>query len=68
MVMGLAGNAILPLIYGYFVDLSSARQAYWVLFPCYLFLIFYAFYGYRLKKWSKNKSIAINQESQAVKI
>lgn len=53
MVMGLAGNAILPLIYGYFVDLSSARQAYWVLFPCYLFLVFYAFYGYRLRKWTR---------------
>lgn len=53
MIMGLAGNAILPLIYGYFVDLSSAREAYWVLFPCYSFLIFYAFYGYRLRNWSK---------------
>lgn len=53
MIMGLAGNAILPLIYGYFADISNAREAYWVLFPCYLFLIFYAFYGYRLRKWSK---------------
>ncbi|HCN83087.1 MAG TPA: glucose/galactose MFS transporter, partial [Sphingobacteriaceae bacterium] len=53
MIMGLAGNAILPLIYGYFVDMSNAREAYWVLFPCYLFLIFYAFYGYRLRNWSK---------------
>lgn len=53
MIMGLAGNAILPLIYGYFVDMSSAREAYWVLFPCYLFLIFYAFYGYRLRSWAK---------------
>lgn len=52
MVMGLAGNAILPLIYGYFVDVSDARHAYWVLFPCYLYLIFYAFRGYRLRKWT----------------
>ncbi len=53
MVMGLAGNAILPLVYGYFVDMSSARQAYWVLFPCYMYLIFYAFRGYRLRKWTR---------------
>lgn len=53
MVMGLAGNAILPLIYGYLVDLSNAREAYWVLFPCYMFLVFYAFRGYSLRRWSK---------------
>jgi fucose permease len=52
MVMGLAGNAILPLIYGYFVDILDARNAYWVLMPCYLYLIFYAFRGYRLRKWT----------------
>lgn len=52
MVMGLAGNAILPLIYGLLVDMSNARDAYWVLFPCYMYLIFYAFRGYALRKWS----------------
>ncbi|MDP3469351.1 MAG: sugar MFS transporter [Daejeonella sp.] len=52
MVMGLAGNAILPLIYGYFVDIWDARSAYWVLFPCYAYLVFYAFRGYRLRKWT----------------
>ncbi len=51
MVMGLAGNAILPLLYGYFVDVWDARNAYWVLFPCYSYLVFYAFRGYRLRKW-----------------
>lgn len=51
MIMGLAGNAILPLIYGYFADLTDARQAYWVLFPCYMYLIFYAFRGYSLRRW-----------------
>ncbi|SKB31974.1 sugar MFS transporter [Daejeonella lutea] len=53
MVMGLAGNAILPLVYGYLVDISNAREAYWVLFPCYMYLIFYAFKGYALRSWSR---------------
>ncbi len=53
MIMGLAGNAILPLVYGYFADLTTAREAYWVLFPCYMYLIFYAFKGYALRSWSK---------------
>lgn len=51
MVMGLAGNALIPLVYGYFADLSSHRNAYAVLFPCYLFLVYYAFYGHKVKTW-----------------
>ncbi|RZK89691.1 MAG: glucose/galactose MFS transporter, partial [Pedobacter sp.] len=51
MIMGLCGNAIMPLVYGYFADTYSLKNAYWVLFPCYLYLIFYANYGYKLRKW-----------------
>lgn len=51
MIMGLCGNAILPLFYGYFVDHFDHRTAYWVLFPCYLYLIFYAVYGHKARKW-----------------
>lgn len=51
MIMGLCGNAIVPLFYGYLADQFNERQAYWVLFPCYLYLVFYAFYGYRLRRW-----------------
>jgi len=52
LVMGLSGNAILPLIYGYFADRYSLREGYIVLLPCYLFLCFYAFYGYRVRQWN----------------
>ena len=52
LVMGLCGNAILPLVYGYFADLFSVKQAYWVLVPCYLYLIFFAVYGYKIEAWS----------------
>ena len=51
MIMGLCGNAILPLFYGYFADLYNVRLAYWVLFPCYLYLVFYAFYGHQIRSW-----------------
>ena len=52
MIMGLCGNGILPLVYGHLADLHGTREAYWVLVPCYLYLVFYAFYGYGIKKWS----------------
>jgi FHS family L-fucose permease-like MFS transporter len=53
MIMGLCGNAIIPLLYGYFADRFNVREAYWVLFPCYLYLVFYAFYGHKIRRWSK---------------
>jgi FHS family L-fucose permease-like MFS transporter len=51
MIMGLCGNAILPLFYGYLADLYDERLAYWVLFPCYLYLLFYAAYGHKIRRW-----------------
>src|SRR5690606_15896379 len=51
MIMGLCGNAILPMVYGYFADKVGLQEAYWVLFPCYLYLIYYAMWGYKLRRW-----------------
>jgi glucose/galactose transporter len=51
MIMGLCGNAIMTLLYGYFADEYNVREAYWVLFPCYLYLVFYAFYGHKIRRW-----------------
>jgi len=51
LIMGLCGSAILPLIYGYFSDHYNPHTAYWVMMPCYLYLAFYAWHGYRLKSW-----------------
>ena len=52
MIMGLCGNAIMPLFYGHFADVYDERTAYWVLFPCYLYLMYYAVYGHRIRRWS----------------
>ncbi|RYD71215.1 MAG: glucose/galactose MFS transporter, partial [Verrucomicrobiaceae bacterium] len=51
MIMGLCGNAILPLVYGHFADAVGPRSAYAVLLPCYLFLVFYAFHGHKIRSW-----------------
>jgi FHS family L-fucose permease-like MFS transporter len=52
MIMGLCGNAIVPLFYGYFADLYNVRIAYAVLIPCYVYLMFYAFVGHKVRRWS----------------
>jgi len=51
MIMGLCGNAILPLLYGWLADKYNVRDAYWILFPCYVYLVFYAFHGHRIRRW-----------------
>ncbi|GEP96892.1 sugar MFS transporter [Chitinophaga cymbidii] len=56
LIMGLSGNAILPVIYGHFADLHGLREAYWVLVPCYLYLVYYAVYGHRVRHWSVKSS------------
>lgn len=51
LIMGLCGNAILPSIYGYYADRIGVHYAYWILLPCYLYLIYYAIYGHRVRRW-----------------
>lgn len=52
MVMGLCANAIVPLLYAWLVDATgSARTGYWVLIPCFLYMIFYAVRGYKIERW-----------------
>ena len=50
LIMAIAGGAIMPVIYGYFADLSSPQQAYWVVIPCYLFILFFATSGYKIRR------------------
>jgi glucose/galactose transporter len=55
LIMGLCGNAIMPLLYGYWADQHGLREAYVMLLPCYAYLIFYAFYGHKIKTWTYKK-------------
>lgn len=47
LIMAIAGGAILPLVYGYFADLFNPQQAYWVIIPCYAYILFFATSGYK---------------------
>lgn len=49
LIMSIAGGALLPLAYGRLADYFDPRQAYWILIPCYLFILYYAVYGYKAK-------------------
>ncbi|KKO46317.1 major facilitator transporter [Arsukibacterium ikkense] len=52
LIMGIAGGAILPMVYGYLAHSSGNSQfAYWMMLPCYAFILFYAFKGHALRRW-----------------
>lgn len=58
LIMGIAGGALIPLLYGFIVDKlvtaghvksMAATQGYWILIPCYLMIAYYAISGHKLK-------------------
>lgn len=49
MVMAISGAAVIPLLYGWIADLVSAKTAYWIVIPIYLYVLFYASYGHKVR-------------------
>lgn len=50
LVMGIAGGAVLPLIYGQLAESVGTTQAYWIALPCYLFILYYGVKGHKVGK------------------
>jgi FHS family L-fucose permease-like MFS transporter len=65
LIMAISGGAIIPPLYGKFVDANkadmlamglsekfatanAATEGYWILLPCYLFILFYALVGHKV--------------------
>ncbi len=51
LVMALCGNAVLSLLYGYVSDHIGLQASYWLLIPCFVYMVFYATYGFKIEKW-----------------
>jgi FHS family L-fucose permease-like MFS transporter len=51
LIMAIAGGALLPLVYIRLagMEVIGHQQAYWLMVPCYLFILFYSLKGYKLK-------------------
>src|SRR5690606_11427956 len=50
LVMGIAGGAVIPLLYGQVSHSIGPHQAYWIALPCYLFILYYAIAGHKAGK------------------
>ena len=53
LVMALCGNAIVSLLYGLMTDYMSLQASYWLLLPCFAYMIYYALWGYKIEYWKK---------------
>ncbi|MBS1938844.1 MAG: sugar MFS transporter [Bacteroidetes bacterium] len=53
LIMAIAGGAVLPLAYGRLAAEPGIghQQAYWMMVPCYLFILWYAMGGHKRKVW-----------------
>lgn len=47
LIMGIAGGAILPLVYGKIAENADTQLAYCVMVPCYLFIWYYSTKGHK---------------------
>ena len=56
LIMGIAGGAILPLIYGQVADMTNRQTAYVIMIPCYLYILYFAVKGH-LVGYKEVKSI-----------
>ncbi len=73
LVMALSGSAIMPIVYNSFVEMNSSlsafdamKLAYWVLIPCFAYIVWYAAHGYSIKEWKQNKaesSVAVSEKA-----
>jgi fucose permease len=58
LIMGIAGAAVFPPLYGFSVDhfkasmgqADAAHMSYLILLPLYLFIFYFAAYGYKKRK------------------
>jgi MFS transporter, FHS family, L-fucose permease len=57
LVMGIVGGGIIPLVFGFLVDLGEGgpaavtnyQTAYWILIPAYLFILYFAMHGHKIR-------------------
>jgi glucose/galactose transporter len=63
LVMALCGSAIMPIVYNSFVEVNSflslfeaMKKAYWILIPCFAYIVWYGAFGYKIKSWKKVKN------------
>ncbi|MDD6438308.1 MAG: MFS transporter [Prevotella sp.] len=53
LTMAMAGGAVMPWLQGLAQDRWGFQQSYWVCVPCFLFILYYGMWGYRIRTENK---------------
>ncbi len=48
LVVGIAGGAVIPKIWANLGEKIGFQEAFWIMVPCYLFILYYAVYGHKV--------------------
>ncbi|HKZ67141.1 MAG TPA: sugar MFS transporter [Chitinophagaceae bacterium] len=48
LIVGIAGGAVLPRLWASFGESVGLQQAYWIMVPCYLFILYFAINGHKV--------------------
>lgn len=48
LVVGIAGGAVIPKIWASLGESVGFKEAFWIMIPCYLFILYFAAYGHKL--------------------
>lgn len=53
LIMSIIGGGLLSITYGALADIATIghKSAYWILIPCYLFILFYSRKGHKIQNW-----------------
>lgn len=59
LVVGIAGGAVIPKLWANLGERIGFQQAFWIMVPCYIFILYFATYGYKvgMKNGDKIESI-----------
>ncbi|MDR2407464.1 MAG: sugar MFS transporter [Bacteroidales bacterium] len=50
LIMAIAGGAILPMVYGLLAEITDRQDAYMILIPLYLYILYFSLHGYKINK------------------
>lgn len=49
LVVAIVGGAVIPAVFGLLKDNVGCQDAYWILIPCFLYILYYALIGYKVR-------------------
>jgi glucose/galactose transporter len=55
LIVGIAGGALIPKLWATLGEKVGMQQAFWIMVPCYLFILFFGMGGHKIGKAVKNR-------------